>query len=73
MRILFWNIRGIRKKRLAIKDHILEDDLDLVAIQETITQDFEDWELKEMVGNKEFIWCWSASRGHSGGFLIGST
>ena len=37
-----------------MKEHVLQESLDLVALQETIKQDFEDWELKEMSGNKEF-------------------
>ena len=56
MRLLFWNVRGLGKsnRRDLVKKHVLQESLDLVALQETIKQDFEDWELKEMSGNKEF-------------------
>ena len=52
-----------------MKEHVLQESLDLVALQETIKQDFEDWELKEMSGNKEFNWIWVPARGHFGGLL----
>jgi exonuclease III len=73
MRILFWNVRGLGKsnKRKLVKDHILQEELDIVALQETIKLDFEDWELKEMAGNKDFSWRWSPARGHSGGMILG--
>jgi exonuclease III len=73
MRILFWNIRGLGKsrKRNLVKDHIMLEDMDLVAIQETIKQSFEDKELKEMSGNKEFSWFWSPAKGHSSGLITG--
>jgi len=56
MRLLFWNVRGLGKsnRRELVKEHVLQESLDLVALQETIKHDFEDWELKEMFGNKEF-------------------
>jgi hypothetical protein len=54
-----------------VKDHILLEKLDIVALQETIKLDFDDWELKEMAGNKDFSWRWSPARGHSGGTILG--
>lgn len=70
MRILFWNVRGLGKanRRSWVKEHILTEDLDIVAIQETIKQDFIDIELKELSGNRYFNWV--PSRGHSGGSLL---
>jgi hypothetical protein len=47
------------------------EDLDIVAIQETIKHDFSDQELKDMVGNKDFSWIWALARGHSGGLITG--
>jgi hypothetical protein len=45
--------------------------LEVVALQETIKQNFEDWEIKELAGNQVFAWLWSPSKGHSGGMMIG--
>ena len=52
-------------------NHILNENLDLVALQETIKQGFEDWELKELAGNIDFKWLWIPARGHSGGMIMG--
>lgn len=73
MRILFWNVRGLGKahRRRWVKEHILSEDIDMVAIQKTIKQDFSDIELKEMAGDRDFSWLWIPSRGHSGGMLSG--
>jgi hypothetical protein len=49
----------------------MTDNLEVVALQETIKQDFKDWELRELAGNQDFSWFWSPSRGHSGGMMIG--
>lgn len=51
--------------------HIMQENLDLVGIQETIKQDFSDRELKEMSGSIDFIWKCIPARGHSGGLLLG--
>lgn len=50
MRLMFWNVRGLgmMHKRGLILKHILQEGLDLVAVQETIRQGFSDKELKEM-------------------------
>lgn len=73
MKIFFWNVRGLGKshKRNWVRDHILQEDLKIVALQETIKQDFADWELKEMAANKDFSWNWVPTRGHSGGLMLG--
>lgn len=69
MKILFWNVRGVGKahRRKLVATHVLQDDLDIAVIQETIKQDFSDGELREMAGNKVFAWHWIPARGHSGG------
>jgi exonuclease III len=48
MRIIFWNIKGLGKshRRNWVKEHIILEDLDIVALQETIKHDFSDYELK---------------------------
>jgi hypothetical protein len=58
-----------RKKLVA--NHVFLEDLDVVAIQETIKQDFTDGELKEMAGNKAMVWHWTPAIGHSGGLAVG--
>jgi hypothetical protein len=50
-------------------NHILDEDLDIVALQETIKNDFTDTELKEISGNRVFNWLWVPTRGHSGGII----
>lgn len=54
-----------------MKNHVIQEDLDVVALQETIKQEFSDWELKEMDGNKDFAWFWTLAKGHSGGLISG--
>lgn len=62
---------GKSHRRNWVRDHILQEDLDIVALQETIKQDFADWELKEMATNKDFSWNWVPARGHFGGLMLG--
>lgn len=73
MRVMFWNVRGLgtTHRRGYVKNHVIQEDLDIVAIQETIKQDFTDAELKEMAGCQDFSWVWVASKGHSGGLILG--
>lgn len=73
MKIFFWNVRGLGKsfRRSLVRKHIISDNLEVVALQETIKQEFEDWELRELSGNQNFSWCWTPSEGHSGGMMIG--
>jgi len=73
MKVMFWNVRGLGKsyRRSLVKNHVIQEDLDAVALQETIKSDFVDWELKEMAGNKDFVWSWIPAKGHSGGLLTG--
>jgi hypothetical protein len=42
-----------------------------VGVQETIKQDFSDYELKDMSGIVDFTWKWILARGHSGGLMLG--
>jgi len=73
MKIMFWNVRGLGKayRRSLVKSHVIQEELDVVAVQETIKTDFVDWELKEMAGNKDFVWYWIPAKGHSGDLLTG--
>lgn len=54
-----------------MRNHIFSEDIDIIALQEAIKQDFEDWELKELSGNLDFAWFWSPSKEHSGGLIMG--
>jgi exonuclease III len=73
MKIMFWNVRGLGKsyRRSLVRNHIISENLEMVALQETIKQDFEDWELKELAGSQDFSWFWTPSKGHSGGMIMG--
>jgi len=55
MRTLFWNVRGLESyyRRKLVRNHILQENFDVVALQETIKQSFEVSEFREMEG-KEF-------------------
>lgn len=70
---MFWNVRGLGKsyRRSLVKNHIIQESADVVALQETIKQGFDDHELKEMAGNQDYLWRWSPAKGHLGGLLIG--
>lgn len=56
MRVMFWNVRGLGKayRRKMVHNHILQENLGIIALQESIKQDFSRPELKDMEGNKEF-------------------
>lgn len=66
-------MRGLGKayRRNWVQEHIMMEDLDVVALQETIKQDFSDLDLKDLAGNKDFCWVWVPARGHSGGLITG--
>jgi exonuclease III len=69
---MFWNVRGLgtTHRRGFILKHVIEEDLDIVGVQETIKQDFSDYELKDMSGTVDFTWKWILARGHSGGVNV---
>lgn len=73
MKVLFWNIRGMgshaRKRQL--KELLNNKEVDIVCLQETKKELFTERELNSFQGGKNFSWCWKASRGASGGILIG--
>lgn len=50
-----------------MREHIFAEDLDVIALQETIKQDFTDKELRELSGSRDFSWVWIPAKGHSGG------
>lgn len=72
MKVLFWNIRGIRAKGRSkqLMDMVAEQHIDLVCLQETMKEGFTDKELIALCENC-FTWHYSAARGRSGGMLIG--
>lgn len=70
---MVWNVRGLGTvhRRGFILKHILQENLDIVGIQETIKQEFSDRDLKDMSGSVDFVWKWIPANGHSGGLLVG--
>ena len=73
MKCMFWNVRGLgtAHRRGLIFNHVIQENLDIVGIQETIKQEFSDHELKDMSDTVDFAWKWTPARGHSGGLLLG--
>ena len=73
MRVLFFNIRGFGRsgRRTLIKDLLRNHKIDIVCLQETIKQDFTDFELQGLEVGENFYWCWLPAVGHSGGMLLG--
>jgi hypothetical protein len=51
--------------------HIVQENLDLVGIQETIKQDFSDKELEDLSGSMDFVWKWIPAKGHSRVLMLG--
>ena len=73
MRVLFFNIRGFGRsgRRTLIKDLLRNHKIDIVCLQETIKQDFTDFELQGLEVGEKIYWCWLPAVGHSGGMLLG--
>jgi exonuclease III len=73
MRIMFWNVRGLGNpaRRRQVREHIAEEGLEGVGLQETMKTDFTHKELSELSGNNNFRWIWKEASGHSGGILVG--
>lgn len=73
MKILFWNVRGLGNsaRRGLLKEMIKLRDIDIVGLQETKRENFSNRELNSFQGSKTFSWAWKASRGASGGILLG--
>lgn len=72
MKILNWNIRGMNssRKKQALHDIINHQHIDLIAIQETKTEDFST-RLLNSISNRFDIWHFLPSHGKSGGILVG--
>jgi hypothetical protein len=72
MRIMFWNARGLGKaaRRRQVKEHVIQEKLDIVALLERMKQNFTDNELRDLGGQDNFSWCWTPTRGHSGGLIV---
>jgi exonuclease III len=73
MRILFWNIRGIRAygRRDQLREIIQKHRVEVICLQETIKADFTQGELASLSEGRCFEWVWTAAQGHSGGTLLG--
>ena len=72
MRVLNWNARGLNapKKRRILRDLILDNSIDLIAIQETKKENFSLRILKS-ISHRFDTWLWVESHGRSGGILVG--
>lgn len=62
---------GGSARRGQLKDYIVQENLDIVGVQETIKQDFSDSDMLEIAGKSAFQWCWLPAKGRSGGILMG--
>lgn len=73
MNFLNWNARGINSynKRQILHDIIVDNNIDMIAIQETKKEDFSTRTLRT-ISTKFDIWHWVPSIGRSGGILFGS-
>ena len=74
MKILMWNVRGLGKpaRRRQVREHIFQEKIDVVGLQETVKGDFSDQDLQDLAGGLHFTWVWLPARGHSGGILLGA-
>lgn len=61
---------GRADRRRQLKNHIAQEKLDIVGIQETIKQDFFDNELHDIAGDRPFQWSWLPAKGKSGGGIL---
>ena len=70
---MFWNPRGINdsEKKSAIFEAIKDYKLGFVGLQETRSTNYSSALLKSLVGNLDFTWACSPSRGFAGGILLG--
>jgi hypothetical protein len=48
-----------------------KENIDVICLQETIKQSFNDQELKSIEPGEPFHWSWVPALGHSGGLLLG--
>ena len=70
---LIWNCRGLSKKGVStfLRNLILEYKLHFVGLQETMIGECEDSLLRKFDMNQDYLWLWNASKGKSGGILVG--
>jgi hypothetical protein len=69
----FNNIRGFRAPGRArqLTELLKDQKVDIVCLQETITQNFSVVELNSLSSGVPFVWHMVPARGHSGGLLVG--
>lgn len=73
MKLLNWNSRGLNSstKRHRLRDMIIDNHIDLIAIQETKKESFTKRCLSSISSNFD-VWFWVPSSGRSGGILFGA-
>ena len=72
MKGVFWNSDGFKhpKEHKFISDLTKEQQLDFIALPETVKRDFTSSALKNLCGGKDFLWHCKPPRGRSGGMLL---
>ena len=73
MKGIFWNCDGFKdpKKHRFISDTTKEENLNFIAISETVRRSFTDSFLKNLCGGRNYIWHCKEPVGRSGGILLG--
>jgi hypothetical protein len=73
MKVGFWNGRGIKAigRKKFIDDNIEPLQLDYIGFQETKKQSFTNSFLKNVLGNRNFVWNHLPAVGSAGGILDG--
>jgi hypothetical protein len=68
---IIWNGTGFgdNTKRDFINEIVKSKSLEFLGLQEIMRQDFPQIVLDTLSGNLDFTWCWSPTRGSSGGIL----
>ena len=73
MKCAFWNSRGVEApgRKQCIDDTIVPLKVDYIGFQETKKEKFSNSFLKNILGNRNFIWNFLPARGSAGGILVG--
>lgn len=72
IKFLSWNVRGlnVRNKRLAVRQSLLIEKLDLVSLQETKLQNLDIRTTREICGNRLTEIESLAAQGTRGGIIV---
>jgi hypothetical protein len=69
----FWNNRSISapRRKIFIDDNLVPLNLDYIGFQETKREEFTNSFLKNILGNRNFVWNHLPSIGTAGGIIVG--